>query len=163
MLRAVCVFPFNLLKHCGTRSFRHSGAGNALCSPHSANNKSWSLWLCSVLQDRTLGWNCVYSFCLWVPKAYCVNFRPVISWKYLYFLHCRIGLVCVCCWTQMEALGKLLIQELWISIPWGILLALKAAVTANNYTHSSGFMLTTKSHCVPSLVPVHATIPLPFP
>lgn len=66
----------------------------------------------------------------------------------------------LCWWTQVEALGKLLIQELWTSIPWIILLALKAVVTTNNYTHSSGFMLATLAVNNPSLVTVHATIPL---
>lgn len=45
----------------------------------------------------------------------------------------------------MDALGKLLNQELWIFILWIILLALKAVVLTNNYTHSSGFMLTTSA------------------
>lgn len=62
-------------------------------------------------------------------------------------MRCRSGLITipVLWWTQRDALGKLLIQELWIFIFWIILLALKAVVLTNNNTHSSGFMLTTSA------------------
>lgn len=77
-------------------------------------------------------------------------------------MDCRSGLVTIPVLMDTEALGKLLIQELWISILWIILLALKAVVTTNNYTHSSCFLLTTLAGSNPTVCPVSLQFMPPF-